>query len=161
VRYAAIFIIMLLLVASKPSHVSAMPGGEKAVDLQAASAEPNPDASGKYHLGAGVTAPKLLFAPDPEFTDEARHKRVEGVTVVSLTVDASGNPQDVRVARSMAEDVNKKFKHAAMGLDQNAVGVEAIPLSARTVSRQASARGNPGQCRFSNLPGSRALRSNA
>jgi protein TonB len=121
VRYAAIFIIMLLLVASKPSHVSAMPGGEKAVDLQAASAEPNPDASGKYHLGAGVTAPKLLFAPDPEFTDEARHKRVEGVTVVSLTVDASGNPQDVRVARSMAEDVNKKFKHAAMGLDQNAV----------------------------------------
>ena len=120
-RYAAIFIIMLLLVASKPSHVSAMPGGEKAVDLQAASAEPNPDASGKYHLGAGVTAPKLLFAPDPEFTDEARHKRVEGVTVVSLTVDASGNPQDVRVARSMAEDVNKKFKHAAMGLDQNAV----------------------------------------
>jgi TonB family protein len=161
VRYITI-IILLLLVASKPSRAIVMPGGAgNGIDPQAASPGPNPDASGKYHLGAGVTAPKLLFAPDPEFTDEARHKRVEGVTVVSLTVDASGNPQDVRVARSMAEDVNKKFKHAAMGLDQNAVGVEAIPLSARTVSRQASARGNPGQCRFSNLPGSRALRSNA
>jgi len=43
--------------------------------------------------------------------------------VLSLTVDTSGNPQDVRVARSMAEDVDKKYKHAAMGLDQNAVGV--------------------------------------
>jgi protein TonB len=123
VRYATIFIIMLLLVASKPSHAIAMPGGGNGNDPQAASPGHNPDASGKYHLGAGVTAPKLLFAPDPEFTDEARHKKVQGVTVLSLTVDTSGNPQDVRVARSMAEDVDKKYKHAAMGLDQNAVGV--------------------------------------
>jgi periplasmic protein TonB len=80
-----------------------------------------PDPSGKYHLGDGVSAPKLLFAPDPEFTDQARHKRVSGVVVVSLTVDAAGNPQNVRVARSMAEDVSKKYKKIAVGLDDNAV----------------------------------------
>jgi len=62
VRYATIFIIMLLLVASKPSHAIAMPGGGNGNDPQAASPGHNPDASGKYHLGAGVTAPKLLFA---------------------------------------------------------------------------------------------------
>ena len=29
--------------------------------------------------------------------------------------------QDVRVSRSLAQDVSKKFKHIAMGLDENAL----------------------------------------
>jgi len=86
-----------------------------------ASPKPNPDASGKYHLGDSVTAPKLVFAPDPEFTAEARRKKLQGVVVVSLTVDTAGNPQDVRVARSMAEDMSKKDKQIAEGLDEKAV----------------------------------------
>jgi protein TonB len=97
-----------------------VPALRNAFDPQAASHGPNPDASGKYHLGDGVSAPKLLFAPDPEYTDEARHRRVQGVTVISLTVDISGHPQDVRVTRSMAEDVKEKYKHAARSLDQTA-----------------------------------------
>jgi periplasmic protein TonB len=121
VHYAQILIVMLILVASELSHAHAAPAMEIAFDPQAASHAPNPDASGKYHLGNGVSAPKLLFAPDPDFTDEARHKQVQGVTVLSLTVDISGNPQDVLVTRSMAEDVKEKYKHAAMGLDQKAV----------------------------------------
>ena len=43
------------------------------------------------------------------------------MVVVSLTVDAAGNPQDVHVARSLAEDVSKKYKKIALGLDDNAV----------------------------------------
>jgi protein TonB len=74
-----------------------------------------------HHPGDGVSAPKLLFAPDPEFTDQARHKKVAGTVVVSVTVDAAGKPQDVRVSRSLAQDVSKKFKHIALGLDENAV----------------------------------------
>jgi TonB family protein len=121
VRYSKILILMLILVASQPSRANAVGDMENALDPQEAPSGPNPDATGKYHLGDGVSAPKLLFAPDPEFTDEARRKRVQGVTVLSLTVDISGNPQDVRVTRSMAEDVKEKYKHAAMGLDQKAV----------------------------------------
>ena len=85
------------------------------------SPKPNPDASGKYHLGDGVSAPKLLFAPDPEFTDQARRKRLSGTVVIALTVDAAGNTQDVRVARSLSQDVSKKYKQIALGLDENAV----------------------------------------
>jgi protein TonB len=88
---------------------------------QPASPRPNPDASGKYHLGDGVTAPKLVYAPDPEFTAEARRKKLQGVVVVSLTVDTSGNSQEVQVTRSMAEDVSKKDKQIAEGLDEKAV----------------------------------------
>ena len=43
------------------------------------------------------------------------------MVVVSLTVDAAGKPQDVRVLRSLAEGVSKKLRPVALGLDENAV----------------------------------------
>ena len=120
-RYAAIVLFTLLVLAWKPSQASPIPVQETGAAPPPASARPNPDASGKYHLGDGVTPPKLVSAVDPEFTAEARRKRLQGVVVVSVTVDTSGNPQDVRVARSMAEDVSKKDKQTAVGLDEKAV----------------------------------------
>jgi TonB family protein len=120
-RDAAIALCTLLALARTPSHANALPGEQAGADPRAVSPKPNPDASGKYHLGDGVTAPKLLFATDPEFTDQARRKRLEGTVVVALTVDTAGNPQDVRVARSMSQDVNKKYKQIALGLDDNAI----------------------------------------
>jgi TonB family protein len=65
---------------------------------------------GLYHVGGGVAAPQLIFAPDPEFSDEARRAKFQGVCVVSLIVDTQGNPQRVQVVR-----------HLGMGLDQKAV----------------------------------------
>jgi periplasmic protein TonB len=65
---------------------------------------------GLYHVGGGVSAPQLIFAPDPEFSDEARRAKYQGVCVVSLVVDAQGNPQRVQVVR-----------HLGMGLDEKAV----------------------------------------
>jgi protein TonB len=65
---------------------------------------------GIYHVGGGVAAPQLIFAPDPEFSDEARRAKFQGICVVSLVVDAQGNPQRVQVVR-----------HLGMGLDQKAV----------------------------------------
>jgi TonB family protein len=121
VRNAPILFVALLALAWTPSPAYAMSGQQTVAAPQPASPKPNPDSTGKYHLGDGVTPPKLLFAPDPEFTAEARHKRVQGVTVVSLTVDVAGNPQDVRVARSMSEDVSEKYKPIAKGLDDKAV----------------------------------------
>jgi protein TonB len=65
---------------------------------------------GLYHVGGGVSAPQLIFAPDPEFSDEARRAKYQGVCVVSLVVDAQGNPQRVQVVR-----------HLGMGLDEKAL----------------------------------------
>jgi TonB family protein len=81
----------------------------------------NPDASGKYHVGDGVSPPKLLYLVDPEYTDQARHKRLQGKIVLSLTVDTKGKPQDVRVLHSLSETVGKKLQAAAVGLDERAV----------------------------------------
>jgi TonB family protein len=65
---------------------------------------------GIYHPGGGVSAPQVIFAPDPEFSDDARRIKYQGICVVTLIVDAQGNPQHVRVVRPLG-----------MGLDEKAV----------------------------------------
>jgi len=63
-----------------------------------------------YHVGGDVSAPDLIFAPDPEFTEKARQAHYQGVCVVTLIVDAQGDPQHIQVVR-----------HLGMGLDKKAI----------------------------------------
>jgi TonB family protein len=108
--------LFLCIVTPQASPVEAAGSGQSQVAPQQ-----NPDASGKYHVGDGVSPPKLLYAPDPEYTDQARRKRLQGKIVLSLTVDTKGKPQDVRVLHSLSETVGKKLQAAAVGLDEKAV----------------------------------------
>jgi len=68
------------------------------------------DAQQIYHIGGDVSAPKLVYAPDPEFTERARRAKYQGVCVITTVVDAQGNPTQVQVVR-----------HLGMGLDKKAV----------------------------------------
>jgi len=63
-----------------------------------------------YQVGGGVAAPKVIYAVDPEFSDEARRAKFQGVCMVTLIVDAQGNPQRVHAVG-----------HLGMGLDEKAV----------------------------------------
>ncbi len=65
---------------------------------------------GFMHVGGGVAAPKVLFAPDPEFSEEARKAKFSGNVEVYLIVDEKGNPTRIRVARGVG-----------MGLDEKAI----------------------------------------
>jgi TonB family protein len=65
---------------------------------------------GAYRVGGGVSAPKALFAPDPEYSEEARKAKYQGTVVLWLVVDASGHPQQIRVQRALG-----------MGLDEKAI----------------------------------------
>jgi protein TonB len=67
---------------------------------------------GLYHVGGGVAAPQLVSAPDPEFSDEARRTNFEGVCVVSLIVDAQGNPQRVQVVHALGKGLDEKAVEA-------------------------------------------------
>ena len=69
---------------------------------------------GPYRVGGGVSAPKALYAPDPEYSEEARKSKFQG-TVVLWLVDADGRPEQVRVQRALG-----------MGLDEKAI--EAVKL---------------------------------
>jgi len=65
---------------------------------------------GVFRVGNGVSAPRALFTPDPEYSEEARKAKYQGTVVLWLIVDPSGRPQNVKVARSLG-----------MGLDQKAI----------------------------------------
>jgi periplasmic protein TonB len=65
---------------------------------------------GVMRPGGGVSAPILIYSVDPEFSDEARRAKYQGICVVELIVDAQGHPQNVHVVRSLG-----------MGLDEKAV----------------------------------------
>ena len=65
---------------------------------------------GLERVGGRVSVPVVLHSVDPEFSDEARRAKYQGVCLISLIVDAQGNPQDIRVARVLG-----------MGLDEKAV----------------------------------------
>jgi TonB family protein len=82
---------------------------------------PNPDSFGIYHAGDGITPPKLIFSVEPEFSEKARKRKIQGNCVVSLIVATNGTATDIHVAKSIADTVSKKEGEAALTLDQQAI----------------------------------------
>jgi periplasmic protein TonB len=67
---------------------------------------------GIYHVGGGVSNPILIYAPDPQFSDEARRAKYQGVCVVGLIVDATGDPQHVHIVRPLGMGLDEKAMEA-------------------------------------------------
>jgi hypothetical protein len=54
-----------------------------------------------YHVGEGVSLPKAIFSPTPEYTIEAAKKEVEGTVLLSLTVLPDGTSRKVTVIKGL------------------------------------------------------------
>jgi len=67
---------------------------------------------GLYHVGGGVSAPVALNSVEAEFSDEARRAKYQGVCLISLIVDAQGNPQNPRVIRTLGMGLDEKALEA-------------------------------------------------
>lgn len=125
-----ILVLLLVLGVTTPDS-SGSSNPIHAIPQQAATApdhtngqeasSPNPDASGRYHLGNGVSPPQVIYSVDPEMTDKARQKKLSGTCVVSMIVDISGTPQNVEIAKSIATTAAPKLQPVARGLDLNCV----------------------------------------
>jgi TonB family protein len=66
-------------------------------------------ASPVYHIGGGVSAPRLVLAPAPELPSG---QNAEGVVVVSCIVDEKGAPQQVHIVRSLSDPFDRSAIHA-------------------------------------------------
>jgi periplasmic protein TonB len=65
---------------------------------------------GVFRVGGGVSAPRAIFAPDPEYSEEARKAKYQGTCVLWLVVGPDGRTRDIKVARTLG-----------LGLDQEAI----------------------------------------
>ena len=65
---------------------------------------------GIFHVGGGTSAPRPIYSPEPEFSEEARKAKYQGVCTLSLIVGADGRPRNIRVLSSLG-----------MGLDEKAI----------------------------------------
>jgi TonB family protein len=65
---------------------------------------------GIYPMGKGMTAPQVIFNPEPSFSDEARKAKAQGIVLLMLVVGKDGHPYDIRVRQTLG-----------MGLDEKAI----------------------------------------
>jgi TonB family protein len=65
---------------------------------------------GVFHVGGGTSAPRPIYAPEPEFSEEARKAKYQGVCTLGLIVGVDGRPTNIRVLSSLG-----------MGLDEKAI----------------------------------------
>ena len=65
---------------------------------------------GIFHVGGGVSPPRVIYQVDPEFSEEARKAKYQGTCTLMLVVDTAGRPTNIRVASSLG-----------MGLDEKAI----------------------------------------
>jgi protein TonB len=65
---------------------------------------------GTYRPGKGVTPPRPIYSPDPEFSEEARKAKYQGTCTLMIVVAADGRPTNIRVVNSLG-----------MGLDEKAI----------------------------------------
>src|SRR5438034_335838 len=65
---------------------------------------------GVFRVGGGVSAPKAIYQPEPEYSEEARKAKYQGTCVLWLIVGPDGKPRDIKVSRNLG-----------MGLDEKAI----------------------------------------
>ena len=65
---------------------------------------------GVLTLDGDIVAPRPIYDPEPEYSEEARKVKQQGTVILSLIVDAQGRPRNIHIARALG-----------MGLDEKAV----------------------------------------
>jgi TonB family protein len=65
---------------------------------------------GAFRIGGNVSAPLCIYCPDPEYSEEARKARHQGVVVLWAVVDENGRAQQIRIQKSLG-----------LGLDESAI----------------------------------------
>jgi periplasmic protein TonB len=65
---------------------------------------------GPYRVGGGVSAPRVLYSPDPQYSEEARKAKFQGTVILWAVIGPDGRPKELRIARALG-----------LGLDEQAL----------------------------------------
>ncbi len=82
------------------------------LDPLSALLPPLEPAPGVFKPGGRISEPVVIHSVHAQFTDDARRANYQGICLISLIVDAQGNPQNVRVARPLGMGLDEKALEA-------------------------------------------------
>jgi TonB family protein len=60
----------------------------------------------------GVSAPRAIYKPDPEYSEEARKAKYQGTVILGLIVDSSGRPKGLKVEHGLGMGLDEKALEA-------------------------------------------------
>lgn len=63
---------------------------------------------GVFRVGGGVTAPTLLQKVEPEYSEEARKAKYQGVVILYIEVTPDGRANNIRVQKSLGLGLDEK-----------------------------------------------------
>jgi TonB family protein len=67
---------------------------------------------GVYTIGNGVSMPRAIYAPEPEFSEEARRTKLQGEVTLLATIGADGKTRNLIVERSLGMGLDEKALEA-------------------------------------------------
>jgi protein TonB len=76
-----------------------------ALPAQDAPQTPSEVVYGQYD--PGITRVKALYQPNPEYSERASRKKIQGTVLLSMIVTAEGTVRDPQVTRSLDKDLDK------------------------------------------------------
>lgn len=110
--------------------------GEPTSSASGSNGEPKMTAAGAGNsviaavkVGGGVSAPKPIYLPDPEFSEEARAAGFQGVCVLGVEVDRAGNPQQIRIVRPLGYGLDEKAVEAVSHWKFNPAQKDGEPVA--------------------------------
>jgi len=65
-----------------------------------------------YTPGDGVSIPRAIYSPEPEFSEEARKSKYQGEVTLLATITADGRTRDLLVVRSLGMGLDEKALEA-------------------------------------------------
>jgi TonB family protein len=63
---------------------------------------------GVFRVGGGVTSPVPVYKIEPEYSEEARKAKYQGTVVLSVIIDATGKPTNLKVVRPLGLGLDEK-----------------------------------------------------
>lgn len=111
-----------LLLISAPPHGLPRFVAALAISQEAGKFVPFDDDSGVPDRGAhtcterpesNVTPPHVIYMPDPEYSEQARRKKIQGVVVLSVTVAVDGSTRDIKIVKGLGYGLDEKAVEAA------------------------------------------------
>ena len=81
-------------------------------DCEIQSCLPDKDDGGAYFVGHGVSAPRVVYAPSPEYSKEARKAKLEGMVALWVIVGKDGHTRNIRVHETLGMGLDEKALEA-------------------------------------------------